>query len=229
MSFSTVLVFHIGAGTLGLLSGTAAMSFRKGSHRHRAAGTFFVISMLCLSASGAYIGFMKHQVLNGLMGVLTFYLVATAWLTARRRDGETGIVDWGALMVPLAVGVGLAIYGFEAVNSETGSKDGYPAAAYFIFGSLALVFAAGDVRMLVRGGVSGSQRVVRHLSRMCVGLFIATGSFFLGQQQVFPALIRKSNLLFLPAMLPLVLMIYWLIRVRRNSSSKSEFEFRASS
>ena len=39
---------------------------------------------------------MKDQMMNGLMGVLTFYLVATAWLTAMRREGETGIFDWGA-------------------------------------------------------------------------------------------------------------------------------------
>jgi len=214
MSFSPVLVFHISAGTLGLLSGTAAMSFRKASHRHRLAGNIFVIAMLSLSVSGAYLGFMKHQTLNGFMGVLTFYLVVTAWWSARRRDGETSIFDWVALLFALAVGASLAIYGLEAANSQTGSKGGYPAAAYFIFGSVALLFAAGDVRMLMRGGVSGTQRIARHLRRMCFGLFIATGSFFLGQQQVFPAALRKTNVLFILAFLPLLLMIFWLFRVR---------------
>jgi uncharacterized membrane protein len=213
MAFSPVLVFHISAGTLGLLSGTEAMFFRKGYRRHRVAGNVFVISMLSLGASGAYLGFMKHQMLNGLQGLLTLYLVATAWLTARRRDGEAGISDWGALMVPLAVGAALLSYGLKAANSQTGSKDGFPAMAYFIFGSVALLFAAGDVRMLVRG-VSGAQRIARHLGRMCYTLFIATGSFFLGQQQVFPALLRKTNVLFIPAFLPLILMIFWLFRVR---------------
>lgn len=222
MSFSPVLVFHISAGSLGLLSGTAAMSFRKGSDWHRVAGNFFVIAMLCLSASGAYLGFMKHQTLNGLQGVITFYLVATAWWTARRRDGETGIFDWGALIVPLAVGVGLAFYGLEAANSQAGSKGGYPAAAYFIFGSVALLFAAGDVRMLVRGGVSGSQRIARHLFRMCYALFTATASFFLGQPQVFPAALRKTNLLFIPAFLPLLLLIFWLFRVRFANAYKGK-------
>jgi hypothetical protein len=161
---------------MGLLSGTAAMSFRKGSRRHRVTGSVFVVSMLSLSASGAYLGFVKHQVLNGLMGVLTFYLVTTAWWTARRRDGEVGVFDLGALIVPLAVGAGLASYGLEAANSQTGSRDGFPAQAYFVFGSVALLFAAGDVRMLVRGGASGPQRIARHLWRMCFALFISTGS-----------------------------------------------------
>jgi uncharacterized membrane protein len=218
MPFSPVLVFHIFAGTLGLLSGTAAMSFRKGSRRHRVTGNVFVVSMLGLAASGAYLGFMKHQVLNGSMGVLTLYLVATAWWTARHRDGEVGIFDFGALMVPLAVGIGLASYGLEAANSQTGSKGGFPAQAYFIFGSVALLFAAGDVRMLMRGGVSGARRIARHLGRMCFALFISTGSLFLGQQQVSPASLRKTNVLLLLAILPLILLIFWRVRVSFTSA-----------
>ena len=78
-----------------------------------------------------------------------------------------------------------------------------------------LLAAAGDVRMLLRGGVFGAQRIVRHLWRMCFGLFIATGSFFLGQgSKVFPAFILKTNVLFIPAILPLILLIFWLFRVR---------------
>ena len=42
MPYSPVLIVHICAGTLGLLSGTAAMSFRKGSPRHVLAGKVFV-------------------------------------------------------------------------------------------------------------------------------------------------------------------------------------------
>jgi hypothetical protein len=83
----------------------------------------------------------------------------------------------------------------------------------FFMGSVMLLAAAGDVRMLVRGGAFGAKRIVRHLWRMCFGLFIATGSFFLGQQQVFPVWLRKTNVLFVPALLPLVLLIFWVFRV----------------
>jgi hypothetical protein len=50
----------------------------------------------------------------------------------------------------------------------------------FFMGSVMLLAAAGDVRMLVRGAVFGPKRIARHLWRMCFGLFIAAGSFFLG-------------------------------------------------
>jgi len=91
---------------------------------------------------------------------------------------------------------------------------------FFFLGSVALLSAAGDVRMLVRGGVFGAHRIVRHLWRMCFGLFIATGSFFIGQPQVFPAFIRKTNLLLVLGILPLILMIFWLIRVRFTNAYK---------
>jgi uncharacterized membrane protein len=214
MSFSPILLSHICAGTSGLLSGAVAISFRKGSRRHRVAGNVFVISMLSLSSSGAFLAFMKSQMNNVFGGVLTFYLVATAWVTARRRDGETGIVDWVALLVALALGAVIVTYGLEAANNQTGLKDGIPAGMYFFLGSVALLSAAGDVRMLLRGGVFGAQRIARHLWRMCYALFIASGSLFLGQQQVFPAFLRRTNVLFVPAVLPLILMIFWLVRVR---------------
>ena len=49
---------------------------------------------------------------------------------------------------------------------------------------------------------------------MCFGLFIATGSFFLGQQKVMPEWMRGSPLLFVPVVLVLGLMVFWLLRVR---------------
>ncbi len=176
--------------------------------------------MLIMSVSAVYLAFMKHQINNGFGGILTSYLVATAWVTARRRDGETGIFDWSALLVALAVGATIVTYGVEVANNPTASKDGLPVGMYFFMGSVALLAAAGDVRMLVRGGVFGAHRIARHLWRMCFALFNATGSLFLGQQQVFPAFLRKTNVLFVPAILPLILMIFWLVRVRFTNAYK---------
>jgi hypothetical protein len=68
--------------------------------------------------------------------------------------------------------------------------------------------------MLVRNGISGTQRIARHLWRMCFALFIAAASIFLARQQIFPAFLRKTGALFLLSFLPLILMIFWLVRVR---------------
>ena len=125
----------------------------------------------------------------------------------------------GRLEIALAVlGLATAIlginFGIQAANSPNGTLHQFPAMGYFVFGGGALLGATLDVRMILRGGFSGTSRLTRHLSRMCFAFFMATGSFFLGQAKLFPAEVRESGVLPIAAFLPLGLMIYWLIRVR---------------
>lgn len=211
-----ILVIHICAGLLGLLSGAAAMSFRKGSRRHGLAGNVFFVAMLVMGSSAAYLG-------NVFGGLFACYLVTTAWLTARRRAGERSVFDWCALLFILAFGVLALLKGIEMAKSPKLSLNGVPAGMFgmfFFLGSVALLAAAGDIRMLVRGGPFGARRVVRHLWRMCFSFFVATGSFFLGQQRVFPQAWRGAAVWFVPALLPLGLMIFWLLRVRLTNAYK---------
>jgi hypothetical protein len=210
---SPLLFLHIVAGTLGMLSGFVAVFLRKGSRRHALAGTVFVITMLCLSSTGVFLAVMKSQPGNILGGALTFYLVATAWMTARRKDGAPGIFDWGALLVVFTIATIEITLGIEAALSPTGQKYDYPPWPYFIFGCVALLAAVGDVRMLVRGGISGAQRIARHLWRMCFALFVAAASTFLARQQVFPAILQKTGVLVFLSFLPLILLIFWMFRV----------------
>jgi hypothetical protein len=100
-------------------------------------------------------------------------------------------------------------------------------------GSVCLLAAGGDVRMLLRGGVFGAQRIARHLWRMCFGLFIAAGSFFLGPSnrplrllssvgigRHLPAALFSLNLYLILSVLPLILLVFWLIRVRWSNAYK---------
>ena len=49
---------------------------------------------------------------------------------------------------------------------------------------------------------------------MCLGLFIATGSFFLGQMRFVPEPVRIVPLLLVLAFAPILFLIYWMWRVR---------------
>jgi hypothetical protein len=222
MSLSPMLLLHICSGTVGLSSGLVAISLRKGSRRHRVAGNVFFISMLGLAISGTAMALMKSQVTNVLGGTLTFYLVTTSWVTARRREGKPGIFDWIALLAVLAITATEATFGFEAALSPTGSKYGYSPWPYALLGSVALLASVGDIRMLVRGGISGTQRLVRHLWRMCFGLFIASLSIFLARPHLFPVLLNKTYVIPFLGFLPLILMIFWLLRVRFANAYKSK-------
>jgi uncharacterized membrane protein len=214
-----LLILHIIAGTVGLLSGTFAIGVRKGSRLHRASGKLFTVAMLALASSALWLAILKSQHGNIVGSIITFYMITTAWLAGRRRG--VGRLDLAALLV--GAGGAAAIITLGVWTSHHPDKNA-PVAMCFFMASVLLLASAGDVRMLVRGGIAGRQRITRHLWRMCFGLFIATGSFFLGQQQVFPAYLRGSIFLTVLALLPFPLMIYFLIRVRFSNAYKIQPE-----
>lgn len=143
MSLSPLLLLHIASGTSGMLSGFVAMAFRKGSRQHGLAGDVFVTSMLILSATWVLLAAMKFQPGNILGGTLTFYLVATAWMSAKRAEAGTSIFDWVALLAALAVTASQITFGLEAAFSPTGLKYGYPPGPYFFLGSSACLRSRG--------------------------------------------------------------------------------------
>lgn len=211
MEYTQLIPLHIAAGAVGLLSGAAAAIFKKGSRRHRLAGNVFFVSMLAMSASGAIVAWFKPAMASVVAGLLTFYLVATGWATIKRRAG--GSFDWLALAFAVSVAALGLSSGLEALGSENGAKDGFPAAIYFVFGGIAALAALLDVKVIGRRGIAGAQRIVRHLWRMLFGLLMATSSFFLGQAQLFPEPIRKTGVLVLPVVLVILVLVFWLVRV----------------
>lgn len=209
---AAVLYLHIGAGSVGLLAGAAALLFRKGSPLHRLAGKTFVVSMLIMSTIGASVApfLPTPERASVLAGVLTFYLVLTSWAAVKRKPGQFGRFDLGALVGSLAITATGAYFIWLASQSPTGSLDGQPAGAFFLFVFIASVAAVGDLSLILRRGVRGATRLARHLWRMTMALFIAANSLFLGQSQVFPKALQGSTWLLVPAVLILTLLLFWL-------------------
>ena len=123
MLHSLLLAVHISAGFVGLLSGTAAMTFRKGSPRHARARQVFGPAMFTMGAAAVCLAAAKHDNNNLGGGILTIYLVATAWLTARRPDGRTSRTDWLLLWIPLARGATFWINGIRMARAPDSRKE----------------------------------------------------------------------------------------------------------
>ena len=120
MSVSPILLVHVSGGVIGCVSGGAALLFRKGSQRHLMVGKVFGVSMLTMAAAGVFLAVVKSKAGDILGGMLTLYLVATAWVTARRREPQPGIFDWGALLFVLALEAVTSTWAVEAATSPTG-------------------------------------------------------------------------------------------------------------
>jgi uncharacterized membrane protein len=215
-------VLHTGAGTLGLVAGTVAVFARKGRRLHRAAGTVFFASMLVMATFAAYLAVaMPGQIVNLFIGVFAFYLVATGWMTVRRKEGPVGLPEKIALFVALGLCAPFAILAFQlATGLPPFFKSAVPLKgpvliALYSFTSVIAIAAIADAKVVLAGGISGAPRIARHLWRMCLGLTLAAGSAFTnGLPRLLPGSHDVPPAFFLPQFLPLGLLIFWMIRVR---------------
>jgi uncharacterized membrane protein len=218
-----VLILHVVAGTIALFSGIIAMSSRKGARAHRVAGTLFAVSMVAMAVFADYLAIaIPEQIPNLFIGTFTIYLVATAWMTVRRKEQSVGIPEKIALLVVLCLCVPFAILSFQlATGLEPSFKSAVPLegpvrVAIYSFTFLVAMAAIGDAGLVRAGGVTGRRRIGRHLWRMCLGLTLAAGSAFTnGLPRLLPNTVHVPLIfLFLPQLSSLVLLIFWMIRVR---------------
>jgi hypothetical protein len=216
------LILHVIAGTIALFAGIVAMSSRKGAGAHRASGTVFFVSMLVMAVFADYLAVaIPEQIPNLFIGTFTIYLVATAWLTVRRK-GAVGIPEKIALVVVLCLCAPFAILSFQlATGLEPSFKSAVPIegpvrVALYSFTFLVTMAAIGDARLIRAGGVTGTRRIGRHLWRMCLGLTLAAGSAFTtGLPRLLPNTVYVPLIfLFIPQLSSLVWLIFWMIRVR---------------
>ena len=220
----TLLAFglHIGAGTLALVSGTVAAFAAKGGRLHRAAGTVFFASMLVMAMFAAYLAVvMPNQLVNVFIATFTLYLVTTAWMTVRRKEGSIGFPEWIALLVALILCAPFAILSFQLATGLTPlfksavAFKGPVLIAIYSFTTVLAIAAISDAKVVFSGGIAGAPRIARHLWRMCLGLTLAAGSAFTnGLARFLPGPYHVPTVFFLPQFLPLILLVFWMIRVR---------------
>ena len=205
---------HIAGGMVALAAGTVAAAARKGGRVHVAAGGAFAASMLVLGVTASIIAPFASPPQSPVGGIMVCYFVATGWLAARRRSSRTGTFEKIACAAVLVMGALIIAAGVQRAFAP-GQFTGPPApGALILLGGICLIAGFGDLRYVRRRTLSATQRLSRHLWRMCFAFFIATGSFFLGQQDVLPMAVRGSPILFVAAFAPLALLLFWLVRVR---------------
>ena len=214
-------VLHIGGGTIGLASGLVAAFARKGGYLHRKAGTVFVVSMLVMATFAIYLAIVLSDQANLFIGAFAFYLIASAWMTVRRGEGRSGLFEKVGLIVALCLCAPFGILAFQLATGMTPSiKSSVPfkgpvLVAIYLFTSVLALAALGDAKLVLGGGLSGARRIARHLWRMCLGLTLAAGSFFTNAlPRLLPPPVHITPIFFLPQLLLLGFLVFWIIRVR---------------
>ncbi|WP_233352002.1 hypothetical protein [Hyphomonas neptunium] len=214
-------VIHILFGTISIVAGASAMVLKKGAKLHRLSGRVFAVSLVLSSVAGCCLALIvDDQFLAFLAGVLTVYLVGSGVLAAAGRAGQRSHLAMFAIASTLT---GAMFWlAWEASRAEAGTMLGYGPGPYIFLGAICLIATLGDVRTLIARTLGPADRLSRHLWRMSFGFFIAAGSLFTGPgASAFPQSVRESGVLSLPEPLILLLMIFWLIRVRWRSAPRT--------
>lgn len=215
------VILHVAAGLVAIMAGGLALVAAKGGRLHRRSGTVFAVAMLVAAAMAVWLAARIPQPGNVLGGVFTLYLVVTGWAAVKTTTMRFKLVCLVAAAAIAATGL---VLGVLAARSATGQWQGVAAPNYIVVAVVALLAAGLDLKVIWRGALARHQRLARHLWRMCTALFVGTGSFFLGQQKVMPAMMRGAPLLFVLALAPLAAMMVWLVMLRvRTHRERSIF------
>jgi len=209
------LAAHLAFGLLSIGAGAIALAVGKGGRLHKQSGTVFTWGMIGLGLTAAGIGMYETVPSQVFAGLLAVYLVFTAMTTVKPLPGIGQRVDVALMVLVFAYAAANLYAGVTEWLDPTIQVIGRPRVVPpLVGGSVFLLAALGDFRALRAGGLTGSHRLARHLWRMCFALFIATGSFFLGQMTFIPGPVRILPLLLVLALAPLVFLFYWMWRVR---------------
>jgi tetratricopeptide (TPR) repeat protein len=210
---AVVLFVHLLGGSVAVASGYAAIFAPKGQWLHRKAGTLFVWATLLMGVGIVGLGLLRDK--DWFAGFVVAYFVITGLLTVRARDRRMPRLEKFLAGFAFLAATLMFLTGFDAI-ARGGQKDGVFAPVFFIYGSIILLAAIGDVKVLRSGPLEGNQRLRRHLWRMCWAMFNSTGSFFLVESRV-PQLLRPLEIRLTLAFLPLALLFYWMWRKRTRA------------
>lgn len=209
------LAVHFAAGLVSIAAGAIALSVTKGGGLHKRSGLVFTWAMVVLGLMAAVIGTYEKIPSQVFAGLLAAYLVFSAMTTVKPLPGIGRRINVALMVLAFAYAIASLYGGVTEWLDPTVEVVGRPRVVPPLVVGTAILFAAiGDLRAISAGGLHGSRRLARHLWRMCFGLFIATGSFFLGQMKFIPEPVRIVPLLLALAFLPILLLFYWMWRVR---------------
>lgn len=215
---------HGVAGSGIVLAGVLALVSRKGSRLHRQCGKIFVLLLglmaLVIAASAIAPATQLVSALGMIFTALTCYLVLTSWFTVTTPAATPGKFALIAPAMALSIAAGALFLGWQARTGQLALDDDIPVSAYFGFAGIASLAACADFSVLLRGGISGAQRLFRHLWRMCFALYFSVATLFTGPGSIlFPDNIRGTWPLMLPENIVLLASLYFGVQIFRKRTA----------
>jgi len=208
MAGTVLLVVHIAAGAVALVTAAIALSTAKGRVHHIRAGRLYATAMALVCVTALPLAILGADVVLLLVAVFSFYLVFAGWRFARNASGRPRPVDWSAAVIMALTGLGMWVYGavlFVRADSQW--------ATMAVFGFIAAALSATDLRYHRTAPRPGPQRIARHLTNMLAGTIATVTAVVVVNVETNPPWLAWI----LPTLLITPLIAWWNRRVIRGT------------
>ena len=214
-----LLVIHITAGSIALLTAFVALVTAKGGVIHVRAGRVYAIGMSVIFLTAVPLAALGADVFLLLIAFFSFYLVFAGWRFARNRSRRAQPVDWIAVTIMGLTGLGMWAYAVVLGLSSSGQW-----VSMLVFGSIAVALSVADGLFCIQGRSANRRpaayrRIQRHLTNMMAGTIATVTAVMVVNVSLNPV--------WLPWLLPTIvitpLIVWWNVKtalqVRRRPAS----------
>ena len=195
-----LLPIHILAGIIALLAAAFAICSEKGKKIHITAGRTYFWGMAGIFLTALPMSIITSDVFLFLIAFFSFYLAFAGRRFAQNRKGIASIVDWIAVGLMIAAGLGMWVL---AVFYSIENNSQY--ITLTVFGFLAILLGYTDYIAYKRQEATGKKRIARHLSNMMGGTIAVVTAVLVVNVNMEPQWLPWV----LPTLLITPVIIYW--------------------
>ena len=208
--YQILLVLHIAAGTLSLITGSLNMILPKGGKRHQKIGRVFVTGMMLTGGSALFMAQIKPNPFLFIIGVFTIYLVGTADRYIKLTQNKPLLIDWVYTLGMFVFGSIFIIWGVITLTKSDGMG-----AVMLVFGSIGLYSVYQDINNYKGEAKHRNYRLLTHIGRMVGGFTATVTAVLVVNAQYIPLNIPAALYWLAPTLIFTPLSIYW-IRQRKK-------------
>ncbi len=195
-----LLPIHIMAGTIALFAAAFAICSEKGKKIHITAGRTYYWGMVGIFLTALPMSIITSNVFLFLIAFFSFYLAFAGRRFAQNRKGIASIVDWIAVGLMIAAGLGmwvLALFYHMENNSQYITLT--------IFGFIAIALGYTDYKTYKQQEATVKKRIARHLTNMLAGTIAVVTAVLVVNVDMEPQWLPWV----LPTLLITPVIIYW--------------------
>ena len=204
MIFKVLLVIHIIAGSIGLLTGTINLIREKGTESHKKIGTLFLYGMLVNGFAGFAMSLIHTNYFLLIIAVFSIYLVGTGQrslslklLTIGQKPSN---IDWILSISMLVFALGFIGFGGYLIFNQNNFGI-----VLIVFGMISILMVLQDFKNYKGNSKYKNHWLLTHIQRMIGGYIAATTAFLVVNNTILPGVIAWL----LPTVILTPLIFYW--------------------